>query len=127
VLVRQSSQFADLVEDLVRREEMWCATDLHLGPHIDSADGAREDDPVNRVIPAVDPAAVVGAHRLHGDTFILGIDDMLSLGNSADQKPPLSMKEPCIERDILSLRRQAEQVNAVLGDGQVIIVTRLID
>jgi hypothetical protein len=116
VLVGQFPQLADLVEDLVRCEEMRCTVDLHLRSHKDSADRAGQDHLVDRVVTAMDPAAGIGAHGLNWNALILGIDDMFTLGNSANDKSPLGMEEAGIESDIFPIGRQVEQVNAVFGD-----------
>lgn len=37
------------------------------------------------------------------------------------------MEEPCIEGGIIAIRRQAQQINVRLGNGQIIVIARLVD
>lgn len=104
MLMGQLPQLANFSKNLIRREEMGRAADLDLSPHIDPATGAGENHAVDCIISAVNTTASVGAYCLNRDALILGIDDVLPLGNSTDQIPPLCMEETGIEREILPVR-----------------------
>lgn len=121
------SQLADLSKDLVGGKEVRCAADLHLSAHIDSTDRTSEDDLVDGVIPTMQSTASMRAHHLNRNTLILSIDNMVTLSDAADQKPPLRMEEAGIEVDIFPMGTKAEEIDTVFRNGQIIIITRLID
>lgn len=106
---------------------MRCSADVDLGPQEDPTHRPRENDLVDRLIPALHSTAGRGAYHFHRNAFFPGIRDMLAFRNATDQEPPLRMEEPGIEGWIVPTGAQAQPIHVLLGDGQVIVVAGPID
>jgi hypothetical protein len=127
MFMRELFQLADLSKNLSRGKEVRSTADLHLSAHVDSTNRPSEDDLVNGIIPTMQSTARMRTHRLNRHTLILGINHMVTLPNTANQKPPLRMEETGFEGDIFPIGTKLQEIDTVFGNGQVVIITRLIN
>lgn len=106
---------------------MRCTANLHLRAEEDSTHRPSEYDFVGRIIAALEVAVCQGTKCLNRNAFLACVCNMLALSNAAHCEPPLCVEELRVECRIVPVRAELQLVNILLGDGQIIVVARLID
>ena len=127
MLVSQLAQRSNLGQHLVRSEEVRCTADLHLSSQINTAHRAGENHLVGSVITTLQSTAGENTHSFDWHTLVPRIYDMLTLGNTSDNEPPLGMEEARISGRIIPIWAETELIDILLRHGQIMIIPRLVD